>query len=363
MWRSVVNYAHHVASPSPRGFHPLLAVHYLTYACQFRCPYCSDGKGVPYHALSSPILRAPDTLKLLERVRRRCDWVVLTGGEPLNHPDVDRVLTELPRIGFDGVVFTTIGAALDEHLDSVAAGVSDLVVSLDTLDSEKGDRWLGRPGTHRRILENVELAARRPRRRYRVIISSVATPDNLPDIGDVHRFAREYGFRHAVSAQLVGVHPNPALRGNPEYRALFDQVIAAKRQGHDVEGSIPYLEHMRDFIQFRCVPSTVLALSPTGDVYYPCLELGNVAGNLLAEPDLDVIRASGRARHGPEPRCGNRCQSPCALSFALIVARPAIVLDEMWRIFARSVRRLLGRALPFRSPRRAPRPGSSGSSP
>ncbi len=358
MLRSVHNYLRHLSSPSPRGFHPLLAVHYLTYACEFRCPYCSDGNGVPYHALRSPVLRAPQTLELLARVRRRCDFAVLTGGEPLDHPDVDEILAGLPRIGFDGVVLTTVGAALDRHLDAVAAGVRWLVVSIDTLDSEKGDRWLGRPGTHRRILESVELAARRPGRRYDIVISTVATPDNLADAAKVHRWAKERGFRHSVSPQLQGVHPHPALRGDPAYRALFDALVAEKRAGGAVEGTVAYLEHLRDLRGFRCRPSTVLALSPSGDVFYPCLELGKVAGNLLAEPDLDAIRAQGRARFGQEPRCDVRCQSPCALGFALVLDRPWVILDEAWLLSLGWARRLGSRARDlFRMPGRAQRRG------
>jgi MoaA/NifB/PqqE/SkfB family radical SAM enzyme len=358
MWISARNLLHHLWSRSPRGFHPLLAVHYLTYACAFRCPYCSDGSGVPYHALRSPTLDAGRTLELLGRVRRRCDWLVLTGGEPLDHPEVDQVLRGLPRLGFDGVVLTTVGAALDRHLDAVDAAVRHLVVSLDTLDGARGDRWLGRPGAHARILANLEAAARRPRRRYEVMLSSVATPENLGDLAEVRRFARERGFRHAVSPQLLGVHPHPGLRRHPGYRALYDGLIADRRRGLPTYGSVDYLAHMRDLRAFRCRPSTVLATSPAGDVSYPCLEIGKVAGNLLDEPDLDAIRRAGRERHGPEPHCQPRCQSPCALGFALPLDRPGAALADLrWELVALLRRAGAGLAQPFRRPRPAARPG------
>jgi hypothetical protein len=150
-----------------------------------------------------------------------------------------------------------------------------------------------------------------------------------------------------VSPQLVGVHPNPALRASAAYRTLMDGLVRAKRAGAPIEGTVAYLEHLRDLAPFRCRPSTVLAVSPAGDVFYPCLELGHVAGNLLTEPDLDAIRAAGRARFGPEPRCDPRCQSPCALGFALLLARPWIIADEGWRALRgalRSSRRAAPRA-------------------
>ncbi len=337
MWRSLHGYLRHVASRSPRGFHPLLAVHYLTYACRFRCPYCCDGHGVRYSDLRSPILRTAQALELYARIRRRCDFLVITGGEPLDHPDVDDILTALPRLGFDGVVLTTVGAALDHHLDAIERAIPNLVVSLDTMDPVKGDAWLGTPGTHARVLANLLLAAAR-RKKGSIVVSTVATPDNLPDVAEVHRFAKEHGLRHSVSPQLVGVHPHPALRESPEYRALMDGLVREKRAGGAVEGTVAYLEYLRDLRAFGCRPSTVLAVSPAGDVFYPCLELGNVAGNLLSEPDLDRIRAAGIEKFGPEPRCGPRCQSPCALGFALLFARPWIVLDEGWRTLLGAVR-------------------------
>ncbi len=337
MLRSFRNWLHHVARRSPRGFHPLLTVHYLTYACRFRCPYCCDGHGVRYSDLRSPVLRAAEALELYARIRGRCDFLVVTGGEPLDHPDVDEILTALPRLRFDGVVLTTRGADLDRHLDALDRAVPNLVVSLDTMDPAKGDAWLGAPGTHAKVLANLERAASR-RKRGSIVISTVATPENLPDVAEVHRFAQALGVRHSVSPQLVGVHPHEALKTSAEYRALMDGLVREKKAGGAVEGTVAYLEYLRDLRAFGCRPSTVMAVSPAGDVFYPCLELGNVAGNLLAEPDLDRIRAAGMERFGPEPRCGPRCQSPCALGFALLFARPWIVLDEGWRTLLGAVR-------------------------
>ena len=64
-------------STGTRRSGPLLGVYYLTYACSFRCPHCGDGSGTPYHRLRSPVLPATDVLRLLARLRRYTDWLVL----------------------------------------------------------------------------------------------------------------------------------------------------------------------------------------------------------------------------------------------------------------------------------------------
>jgi hypothetical protein len=157
-------------SRSPDGFHPLLAIHHLTSACR------RDGRGVRSSERPSPTLRTADVLALYARIRRRCDHLVIAGGEPLDHPEAEAILFALPHLGFDGVVLTTRGASLEAHLDAVETGVDQLVVSLDTLDPEKGDAWLGQPGAHAAILRSLHLLAARPRRHASVIISTVARP-------------------------------------------------------------------------------------------------------------------------------------------------------------------------------------------
>lgn len=349
MWISAANYLHHLVSRTPKGWHPLLAIYYLTYACEFRCPYCSDGAGIPYHALRSPILRGDELDRVLLRLRRVCDHLVITGGEPTRHPDFGEFLRFLPRHRFDSVVLTTIGHDIVSYLDDIAASVRYLVFSLDTMDSEKGDAWLGRgPGCHAQILESIEAARRYPTRRYEIIVSSVATPDNLPDVRDVFRYAAERGFRHAVCPVLRGVKPDPALATDSRYRDLFDSLIANKRRGISVNGTVAYLRGMRDFGKFRCRPSTVLAISPVGDVFYPCLEIGKVAGNLLEECDLNALRTQGICRHGPEPVCENQCHSACALAFSLILEKPWTIFSELGLLAKAGLRRLFHRrpALP-----------------
>lgn len=321
-------YLSHLLRPGSIRWRPILAVQYLTYACEFRCPYCSDGTGTPYYRLRSPVLAADRVLELFSIIRRHCEYLVITGGEPLQHPDAREILTRVPSLRFRGVILTTNGVHLDQALPAVAASVTELVVSLQTMDSAKADLEYGRPGAHQRILENIELAASHPGRNYDIIISTVATPENLPDLRAIYQYAKDRGFRLAVCPQLVGVKAHSALEHNPAYREFFDFLIAEKKQGARIQGTVDYLEHLRDLRKFSCRPFTMLVVAPTGEVYYPCLELGHHAGNLFQEPDLHRIRMAGCERFGPQPACGTQCHSACALGFARILANPGSLLHE-----------------------------------
>lgn len=350
---ALTSFLRHLWGDAPDRWDPLLGVYYLTYACDFGCPHCSDGAGNPYPSLRSPVLPAERVLDLLRILRRHCDYLAITGGEPLQHPGIAPVLAGLPSLGFRGVILTTNGYALGPVLPAVAKAVHHLSVSLQTLDAVRADAWYGRgPGTHARILENLDRAGRLPDRRFTVVVSSVVTPENIDDLYGVYQFTRRRGFRLAACPQLVGVKAHGALVDNPAYRKFYEFLIAEKRKGADIQGTVDYLEHMRDLRKFRCHPFTMLVVAPTGDVFYPCLELGQPAGNVFDQPNLHRLRQIGCDRYGPQPACDARCHSACALGFSRALEHPASLLHEGW---------LQARAW-FRNDRPAPPGASSGGS-
>ncbi len=326
---AVGSFLHHFCARNSRRWFPLLSVYYLTYKCDLRCTHCSDGNGEPYHRLPSTILPGAKVIDLLRIVRRHSDFLVLTGGEPLQHPDFAEVLEKLNELKFRGVILTTNGIALDRFLPEVTNSIWDLVVSLQTMDPARGDAgYGGKAGVHQRVMANIERAAHHPDRKYEIIISSVVTPENIPDLYEVYRFCHHRGFRLAACPQLVGVKAHPALVGSRDYRRFFDFLIEEKRKGGVIQGTVDYLRQMRDLQKFSCRPFTMLVVSPLGEVFYPCLELGQFAGNLLDEPDLHGLRQKGFERFGPQPECDTRCHSACALGFSRILSNPLSLIHE-----------------------------------
>lgn len=279
-------------------------------------------------------------MKLLSTIRRYCEYLVITGGEPLKHPEFNEVMRGIKRIGFKGVILTTNGYDIDRHLTVISESVDHLVFSIDTLAHKKADRLFGRgSGTLKKILSNIDLASARNNGNYEIIISSVATVNNLQDLHGVFDYTQQKGFRYAVSPQLLGVKPDPALLNNRQYQHFFDTLIEAKKTGASINGGTLYLQHMRDLNKFSCRPSTVLAVSPLGDVFYPCLEKGNVAGNLLQLPDLDKIRELGQKQFGPDPECDNRCHSACALGFSLLLNFPLSLISDCYYLAKSKLKR------------------------
>ena len=322
-------YLNHWTGPDPRRWAPMLAVYYLTYRCSFRCPYCSDGQGIPYYRLAPDELPGEQAAAVLAAIRKNCSYLVLTGGEPTLYEALPLVLEQAAKLRFRELIFTTNGYEITPVLPQIASAVTSLVFSLDTLDETKADAWHGYGvGSLRRILANIAEASALPGRRFQIVISSVVTPGNIEDLYSVYDYARQRGFLFAACPQLVGVKAHGDLAGSERYRRFYDFLISEKRGGAAIHGTALYLEHMRDIRKFRCHPLTMLVVSPLGEVFYPCLEQGKPAGNLLDEDDLEAIRARGRSLYGDPPNCDNRCHSACALGFGLIFEHPWSMASE-----------------------------------
>lgn len=326
---TIYKYLYHKFIDKPTRWHPILSVYYLTYACSFRCPYCSDGEGKPYYLLPNKTLPPDDVMNILSVIRRYCDYIVITGGEPLEYPAFDRLFERIKTLKFREVILTTNGFAIADHIQPIMESVTSLVFSLDTLDHEKADRWYGAGnGNLQKILGNIENIRNLKKRSLSILISSVVTPENIEDLYEVYAYSRQRKFVFAACPQLMGVKAHEALSRNDDYRRFYDFLINEKKSGRLVYGTVKYLEYMRDLTKFDCHPFTMLVVSPTGDVYYPCLEKGRLAGNLSVNSDIHSIRTHGLRRFGPQPVCGNQCHSACALGFALILKYPRTLVHE-----------------------------------
>jgi len=324
-----IKYLYHKFIDSPSRWHPFLAVFYLTYRCDFRCPYCSNGAQEPFYRLPQDVRSADEVFQVLSGIRKTCDYLVITGGEPLKHPEFGTVMERVRGLQFRDVALNTNGYEAERFLPEIARSVDTLIFSLDTLDAKKANDWFGMgTSAFEKVLANIRLAAAYPDRSYRIVISSVATTQNIPDLYEVYDFAQRNGFVFAACPELRGVQAPRELVESGEYRAFYSFLISEKTRGRSIHGSPLYLRFMRDFTKFSCHPFTMLVVDPLGRVFYPCLEIGKVAGNILENDDLHALRNNATQQFGPQPECGVQCHSACALGFSLILDQPASLVQE-----------------------------------
>lgn len=330
------NFVHHAVAclrGRYRPYRPLCAYVYLTFRCNLACVYCNDGTGTKYpDAEDRGELDAAGWQRVLEVLRRETDVLIVTGGEPTMRSDLPEILAGARRLGFRTISVLTNAVTVDRHPE-VTEHATMIMVSLDTMDHARGDHLMGAPeGTHERILRNVDrLIEERRRRGFRLYFNVCITPDNVADVHDVIDFALERRVGFTPLPEVVGVHPREGLRDNDAYRGLVDRIVALKRAGADILGTLGYLGGIRDFDHYDCLPTLLARVWPDGSLMYPCQKLHKVGGNLHELGDYDAAVDEGIRRHGDLPRCADaRCHVGCYMDFSMAVQRPSLLLREAW---------------------------------
>jgi radical SAM protein with 4Fe4S-binding SPASM domain len=206
-----------------RALHPLYrrletSVHPLRYLfleitrrCNLACKHCGSDCG------SQPVeteLSTDAWVSLVQRIPSMfpdpLPFLVITGGEPLCHPELPRILDAAHRGGLRmGVV--TNGWMLDQTRLSMLLdhGVSSCTVSLDGLQASHD--WLrGRDGSFDRAMRAIELLAGST-----IGIFDVVTCTNPRNLGELDRMGDLLARAGVRRWRLFSIFPKGRAKENP----------------------------------------------------------------------------------------------------------------------------------------------------
>jgi MoaA/NifB/PqqE/SkfB family radical SAM enzyme len=319
--------------PNRKLLPPLMATLYVTTKCNFRCTYCDDGSGNMYPHLAERRLDTRNTLEVLKLLRRVSPGLNITGGEPTLRHDIEEILDHANLLDFAPVTLNTNGFLLDRHLHLLKY-VDYVIVSLDSTDAQRGDALihLAKTGQTERVKRNLEIVReyrREHKLKFDVVINTVILPETIGDAWDVFEYCLRRDFYWTPMPYVAAKYAAPGLIDNPEWRELIDEVIRAKRAGARICGNVEALRTIRDFKRFECYPTTHPAITPSGDVHYPCSPLNKVAGNLVEIGDYDEVMRRGAELHGPIPECDARCHVACHTETSTAITHPQEGLAEL----------------------------------
>ncbi len=282
---------------------PYAVTFYVTHRCNLACSYCTQKEPDVF----SEELDTAGTLKLLRRIRKETDSIVLTGGEPALRPDIEEIVEAARfRNGFRSVLLITNGTLLDRK-QGILRGVTGLVVSLDALAADPTNP-LSKPAALPKVLENLALAKAILGSPRRITISTVIEEWNIAQVERLLDWCAEQDFVFAAQSAQIEKMPNLNLLRNPAYQALVDKIIERRREGKQaINGTPRTIDTLLRFRPFQCYPTMFPRVYPNGDVFYPCEPLRKIAGNLLRDRSLAKIFARGRKTYGEIPPCQGIC--------------------------------------------------------
>jgi MoaA/NifB/PqqE/SkfB family radical SAM enzyme len=282
---------------------PYAVTFYVTHKCNLDCSYCTQKEPEVF----SQELPTAGTLKVLAKIRRETDSVVITGGEPTLRADIETIV-EAARFKnkFRSVLLITNGTLLDRK-PKILDGVTGLVVSLDALQADPTNA-LSKPAALPKVMENLQFAKERLGTPRKITISTVIEEWNIAEVERLLDWCGEQGFVFAAQSAQLEKMPNLALLRNPKYQALVDTIIARRRENKQpINGTPRTIDTLLRFRNFECYPTMFPRVYPNGDVFYPCEPLRKVAGNLLHDGSLKKIFARGKKRYGEIPPCEGIC--------------------------------------------------------
>jgi MoaA/NifB/PqqE/SkfB family radical SAM enzyme len=154
----------------------------ITNVCNAACDFCGFARdkslaGAARYVDAGAFSRA---LPILHR--RGIRYLTLQGGEPLVHPEVVRLVSQTVAAGISCAIITN-GWFLTRDIASLAAaGLCQLIVSLDSARLAEHERNRGLDGLERRLTEGIAQArARGLPVQASVTVSRMVRYDELPD--------------------------------------------------------------------------------------------------------------------------------------------------------------------------------------
>jgi MoaA/NifB/PqqE/SkfB family radical SAM enzyme len=282
---------------------PYAVTYYATHKCNLACTYCTQKEPDVF----SDELSTAETIRLLHRIRRETDSIVITGGEPTLRADIEE-LAAAARFAckFRSVLLITNGTLLDRK-PGLFRSLTGLVVSLDALAPDPSNP-LSKPAALPKVLENIALAKERFGDSRRITISTVIEEWNVGEVERLLDWCADQGFVFAAQSAQQEKMPNLTLLRSARYQALVDKIIARRRDRvQPINGTPRSINTLLRFGDFQCFPTLFPRVYPNGDVFYPCEPLRKIAGNLLRDGSLRKIFARGRKLYGDIPPCRGIC--------------------------------------------------------
>jgi MoaA/NifB/PqqE/SkfB family radical SAM enzyme len=224
----------------------------LNNACNARCGFCGFALDkLPrkdwHYVKRDGALEAIDIL-----YRQAVRYLVLTGGEPMLHPDLLEIVQRASDLGMKVLLVTNAGLLKPHRIrELVAAGLSSFIISIDAADAETHERNRGLPGVCERIREaNVVIDELGLHSTASVTMSRLVDYEALPD------FLKSLGFKAVTfSYPLTKLDSNflsfsdsdLVSYSDAELLQAFEQVKALKKRFPVVNPAASLTEMQRYF--------------------------------------------------------------------------------------------------------------------
>jgi len=277
---------------------PIWVTWQVTYNCNYGCSFCTYWQN-DFGAHEENTL---DDFRVgAEKLDELGSLIIsLAGGEPLLRRDLHHIVGILAENHFPYLTTSGSGVTPRRARELWAAGLWGVSVSIDYADPEKHARHRGVKFAYERALKAIEqlLEARVDTSYQRVQIISVLTDDNLDQMEDLCRLARDLGVYWQVqpySVMKTGNEDQRHLEGAAEL--LLD---LRRRYPHTFHANPMYLERFDEAVNDGldgCIAGKAMFNVDNQMVVSKCVEFNEEepVGNLRTDSIDDVVHGLRRS--------------------------------------------------------------------
>jgi hypothetical protein len=166
----------------------------------------------------------------------------------------------------------------------------------------------------------------------------VITPETISGIESLLDFCTQNQIYLSVSPQSFNNWPRYELLVSAEYHVLIEKLIALKKRGAPLLGSMAYFKTLLIQQPYECFPTLTPRILPDGWLLYPCRPMEKVEGeqggravNLLEVRTWSEAWTIARQTYGEAPAACGSCFQQCYLEPSLMQTKPLQYLWERLR--------------------------------
>jgi len=289
---------------------PIWAQLNITWRCNLDCAYCTEYDNQKDH------VPFPDLLARIEKCRELgVLHTDLIGGEPLLHPDIERLFEEIRARGMTSGMTTNGFLLTEEKLDRLlAAGLGRLQISVDGVRPTKET-----PKSLKTLQKKIELCAGRP---IWFRVNTVLCDETLDQVEEVAQFC----FDRGVGVNFSVVHERGRLRrrlNNSRYLEKIRWLRTEKQAGRPV--ATPYF--LLDYYERTLTgePPAWTCLGGQKCFYVAADGKFHFCAHVPAAAVFTDVTPADLSRWGGAKGCERDCGVDCVTHTSLPYSRKALV--------------------------------------
>jgi len=200
--------------------------------------------------------------------------IAFEGGEPLLRDDLVEILAFSRSLPLHTSLITN-GTLLESRIDEISPYINGAIyVSLDGLEKTH-DAIRGVGGCFRKAVRGIMAA----REKVSVTINTTIMAENLNEIEDIVKLAKELGARISVAVSYEYCNAKASTPTTVEIAKIAKKLIEMKKNGYPLVHSTSYLKVLSKEKNWKCKPWALINVSPEGKLVLPCYVLNEYAAS------------------------------------------------------------------------------------